>query len=362
MPPYALTECMSPPSLDRTFPLILVLVETSWEKLERVTFELLADARKLAASVKGRVALALLAAPGRSSQLIAELTAQAEEPIHLVEHEAFGNFSTENYLAGLSRIGQTLQPNVVFLAATANGRDIAPRLAARHNCAYFPHCLMVKASLGGTMDITRITHGGRVHVQTRWPIKSPSILSMKPGVADVPAIAPKSAAAAPFLTRYSIELPPGKARLQKRIPADPTTLDICEAERLVAGGRGVGSKENFAVVRDLAEALGASLAASRAAVDLGWVEYERQVGQTGKSVTPRLYFAAGISGASHHLMGMRDSEKIIAINIDRQAPIFGVAHFGVFGNLHEVLPKLTQRIRKGKSSVGLNLERSTAKL
>jgi electron transfer flavoprotein alpha subunit len=131
------------------------------------------------------------------------------------------------------------------------------------------------------------------------------------------------------------------------LPPDPRAQDLREAERIVAGGRGVGGSEGFAAVQDLADALHASVGASRVAVDLGWVPYERQVGQTGRTVTPQLYVAAGISGATHHLLGMRGSEKIVAVNTDRRAPIFSVAHFGVVGNLHELLPALARRIREG---------------
>jgi electron transfer flavoprotein alpha subunit len=120
----------------------------------------------------------------------------------------------------------------------------------------------------------------------------------------------------------------------------------------VSGGRGVGGPEGFAHVEELAEALHASVGASRVAVDLGWIPYERQVGQTGKTVAPELYVAAGISGASHHLMGMRGSEKIVAVNSDRKAPIFSVAHFGIVGDLHELLPRLARKIRESSGPAG----------
>jgi electron transfer flavoprotein alpha subunit len=145
--------------------------------------------------------------------------------------------------------------------------------------------------------------------------------------------------------RHEVEIRPGRVRVVERIAPDPRTQDIREAGRVVSGGRGVGSKEGFAVIRELADALGAAVAASRAAVDLGWIEFSRQVGQTGKTVAPKLYVAVGISGASHHLMGMRGSEKIVAVNADKDAPIFAASHFGVVGDLHRVLPPLTRRIR-----------------
>ncbi len=328
-------------------PLIVVLAETSWGKLERVTLELLSDARKLAVSRKGRVELLLLSAQEQTASLLGDLAGTLREPVHLVEHAELAEFTTESYLSALVQVLQGLRPNVLLMAATANGRGLGPRLATRLGYAYFPHCLLVKPLAGDKLEITRVTHSGRVHVLASWPAAEPAVLTMKPGVADL-APAEKTPRPELSVTRHEVALTPGKVKILRRIPADPRTLDIREAERLVSGGRGVGGKEGFNVMRSLAEALGASLAASRAAVDLGWIEYDRQVGQTGKAVTPRLYLAAGISGASHHLMGMRESEKIVALNVDRKAPIFSVAHFGVLGDLHAVVPRLTERILQGR--------------
>ncbi len=331
-------------------PLILVLVESCWGKLERVSLELLSDARKLAISLKGRVELVMLSAKENSTVILGDLEGIAREPIHLIEDDGFAEFSTELYLGGLVPIVQQLSPKVLFMAATANGRGLGPRLAARLGCAYFPHCLLVKSMSGGKLELTRVTHGGRVHVLANWPAEEAAILTMRPGVADLPA-PDKGPRVELSIQRHTPLLPRGRTKVRQRVPADPKTLDIRDAERLVAGGRGVGGKQAFDVLRSLAEALGASLAASRAAVDLGWIEYERQVGQTGKAVTPRLYLAAGISGASHHLMGMRGSEKIVALNVDSKAPIFSVAHFGVLGDLHAVVPRLTERILAAKKSM-----------
>jgi electron transfer flavoprotein alpha subunit len=343
----------------QTPPLVLVLVESVWGKSERVSLELLSDARTLATSLKGRVELLLLCAKEQSAGLLSDLDGIVREPIHLLENDGFAEFSAELYLAGLVQLMQQLQPKVLFMAATANGRSLGPRLAARLGSTYFPHCLLVKSITGGRLEVTRVTHGGRVHVVANWPADESAILTMRPGVADV-AVADKAPRGAIAITRHGVSLPAAKVKVRRRIPADPKTLDIRDAERLVSGGRGVGGKQAFDLLRSLAEALGASLAASRAAVDLGWIEYDRQVGQTGKLVTPRLYLAAGISGASHHLMGMRGSEKIVALNIDRKAPIFALAHFGVLGDLHAVVPRLTERILQGKKTVAVGSD-TTAK-
>lgn len=325
-------------------PIIAVLAEIRWGKVERLTYELLSDARKLAASLRGRVELVLLGSHRNVPSILEELTPHVAETVHLVEDDALEEFSTEGYVTGLGAALSSISPVILFIGATANGRDFGPRLAARSQYAYFPHCLSIKSLAGNSVEITRVTHGGRVHVLASWGLDKPFIVTMKPGVADVVAL-PVRKSAELVVHRHSAKVSTAKVSVKARIPADPGTQDIRDAERLVAGGRGLGSKDGFAVIRETADALGAAVAASRAVVDLGWIEYARQVGQTGKSVTPKLYLAAGISGASHHLMGMRDSQKIVALNLDRQAPIFSVAHLGIVGDLHQVLPRLTGRIK-----------------
>jgi electron transfer flavoprotein alpha subunit len=331
-----------------TRPLILVLAESSWGHIEGVTFELLGDARRLAPALRGCVEIVLLTSPASSKVALRELQPMVQERVHLVEHPLLEDYSTSVWLHALEMLLPGLRPSLIMLGATANGRDLGPRLAARLGMGYLPHCLLIKAGAGRRLDITRVSHGGRVHVQSGWPSETPLIITMRPGVAD--AVSSRKSSGDLTVERHAMEeLQPGGVRVIERLPADPRTQDIREAERVVSGGRGVGGPEGFALVQELADALNAAVGASRVAVDLGWIEYARQVGQTGRTVTPRLYVAVGISGASHHLMGMRGSEKIVAINVDRQAPIFAVSHFGAVGDLHQVLPSLTQRLRQDKA-------------
>ena len=328
-------------------PLILVLAESFWGHIQKVTFELLGDARKLALSIKGRAEVALLTSPLKSEGAVRELRPYLQERLHLVEHSLLENYSTDTHLCALEVLLNRLRPRIVMLGATANGRDLGPRLAARMGMGYAPHSLLIRSGTAGRLDITRISHGGRVHVQSAWPMETPLIITMKPGVADAVATHPSPREL--NVERHTVDVRKNRVRAIEPIPADPKTQDIREAERVVSGGRGVGGPEGFAVIRELAYALHAAVGASRVAVDLGWIEYARQVGQTGKAVAPQLYVAVGISGASHHLMGMRSSDKIVAVNTDRQAPIFAVSHFGVLGDLHKVLPQLSDRIRQHKA-------------
>jgi electron transfer flavoprotein alpha subunit len=329
--------------------LILVLADCNHGQVQKVTFEILSDARKIAAEIKGHVEVVLLTSPARSAGAERELRPYLREKLHIVEHPLLENYSTETYLEGLQTLSDIRAPRLLMLGATANGRDLGPRLAARFGMGYVPNCLTIKGSSGGKLDLTRVSHGGRVHVQSSWSDDAPLIITMRPGVADLP---PKSDhPPAPVVARHRPVIHPGRVRSLEYRPADPKTQDLREAEAIVAGGHGVGGPEGFALIQGLADALGAAVGASRVAVDLGWIEYPRQVGQTGKTVAPKLYVAVGISGASHHLMGMRGSEKVIAVNTDKKAPIFTVSHFGVVGDLHELIPRLTKLIRKHKSDV-----------
>jgi len=327
-------------------PLIVVIAESSWGHVERVTFELLADARRLALVLRGYVEIALLASPANGDAALHELHAFVDERVHLLEHPLLEDYSTSVYLQALQALFSGLRPFLVMLGATANGRDLGPRLAARLGVGYLPHCLLIKGGAGRRLEISRVSHGGRVHVQSSWSTETPLIVTMRPGVADVASR--RELPGDLIVERHEVELRPGRVSVIERLPADPRTQDIREAECVVSGGRGVGGAEGFAMLRELADVLNAAIGASRVAVDLGWVEHARQVGQTGKTVAPRLYVAAGISGASHHLMGMRGSDKIVAVNVHRQAPIFAVSHFGVVGDLHQVLPRLTERLRRDK--------------
>jgi electron transfer flavoprotein alpha subunit len=328
---------------------VWVLAECALGHVQKVTFELLGDARKLAALRKTPVETVLLCDPGQTARLVEELRPYEPGRVHALEHPALSSYTTDAFLLVLEPLIRAASPALVFAPATANGRDLAPRLAARAGMGFFPNCLTLRPAGGDRLEITRVTHGGGVHVQSAWLAEVPGpplLVTMKPGVAD--AAPPNAAAPPPEIARHAQAIPEDRIRVRvlEHVPADPRVQDLREAERIVSGGRGVGGPEGFAVIQDLADALHAAVGASRVAVDLGWAPYERQVGQTGKTVAPQLYVAAGISGASHHLMGMRGSEKIVAINSDRKAPIFSVAHFGVVGDLRELLPALARRIRK----------------
>lgn len=324
-------------------PLVLVAGQCHQGSLEPVTLELLNDARKLSRPLKARVELVLMGSATTLESVKPELSQYVNETVHWLEHDTLDKPTPDAALHVLAEAVRSQQPTVLMVGATTKGREVAPRLAARLGMGYVPHALTLKAARG-KLTVTRVSHGGRAHQQAVWPLEQPLVLTMKPGVGEPPAAL--ETPAEPEVVRSTPDVPEGQTRVLEVIPPDPKTQDITEAERIVAGGRGVGSAEGFRVIEALADALHASVGASRVVTDLGWISRERQVGQTGKTVTPELYVAVGISGASHHLAGMKGSEKIVAVNTDPEAPIFSVSHFGTVGDLHEVLPRVTQLIRE----------------
>ncbi len=332
---------------------VVVLVLGHRNKVDTVSFELLSDARTIALEIRRQVEVIVLVSPVHRESTVAVLQPYLQERLHIVEHPQFEEYSTETWLQGLTKILQGMKPSILMLPATANGRDLGPRLAVRLGMGYWPNCLLLLGDEMGQLQMTRVSHGGQVHVQAGWSVfKRPLVVTMRPAVAQVPE--KQDSPGGVEVTTHRPEITEDRVRVLQYLPADPKTQDVREADRIVAGGRGVGSKEGFKLIEDLADVLHAAVGASRAAVDSGWIEYTRQVGQTGRTVAPRLYIAAGISGASHHVLGMNKSDVIVAINKDKNAPIFSICHFGAVADLHELLPLLTRRIREHQRRRNLN--------
>jgi electron transfer flavoprotein alpha subunit len=281
---------------------------------------------------------------GSQTESLAQAAAARDvDRIYRVEEPRLADYDSQIYTAALVDLYRQQPAGLILFSATANGMDLAPRLAAVLGLAYYADCIQVKAAPQGGLRYTHPTHQEKIYTTYATAQGASAVASLRPGVIGVDK--PRSVRT-PQQTVFNPDLSEdrGQVKLVQRIPGDPKLVDLSTADKIVSGGRGVGSAQDWKLIEDLADALGASVGASRVAVDLGYAARSRLVGQTGKSVHPRLYFAAGISGVFHHL-GAIDAENLIAINTDRSAPIFKRAGLGVVSDLHTVIPALLRRLR-----------------
>lgn len=288
--------------------------------------ELLGDARELADRVHAKVIALTFGDTERAAQLIAH----GADLVTTAPHGQTG----PNHRLSVSQLWQQRhQSRLTFLGATGDDRALAAKLAARGGIRLIAPVLSV-ALRDRQWNITALHADGRRARQMFVDRTDPVLVTMRPGVAQ--SMAP-DANRRGTIESIEIESQPETQRVAERLPADPATTDIVHLPRLVSGGRGLGGPDGFELLRKVAERLDAGIAASRMAVDLGWIERHRQVGQTGKTVRPELYLACGISGASHHREGMSDSRHVIALNRDAAAPIFQLAHLGLVADWRETL-------------------------
>nr|BBH95558.1 electron transfer flavoprotein subunit alpha [Thermogemmatispora argillosa] len=272
------------------------------------------------------------------------------ERLYILEHPALERYTTESYVAALSWLIRERTPTLIVTSATANGQDWAPRLAAQLGLPFVARCLGFSLEQNALLSL-RALYGGRAYVQTRTRLqRRPALVTFAPGTRGTPP-ASSSQQRRPLpekiLYRPSLPVEEQRSRLQHIGIEAPAAeeVELEAAEKIVAGGRGVG-REGFAEIATFARLVGAAVGASRVATDRGWIEPERQIGATGKSVSPRLYIACGISGAAQHTSGIREAQTIIAINPDRNAPIFALADLGLLGDAREILRRAIQLLQE----------------
>ena len=326
---------------------VFVFAEQREGVIQSVAFELLGKARDLA-DVLGEKVVALLLGSGIKDQAQSLIEFGADEVI-VVDTPELKDYLSEQYSQVMYQIIEERKPNIVLYGATTIGRDMAPRLASRLKAGLTADCTKLEIQTGddGQQDLhsTRPAFGGNLMATIVCPNTRPQMSTVRPGVMQkMERQAGRQGVVTDFVPKF--DTAKFKVKLVETIKADKSIADISEAKILVSGGRGVHNKEGFDKLQALADVLGGQVASSRAMVDNGVMPHECQVGQTGKTVRPNLYMACGISGAIQHLAGMEESDFIIAINKDKFAPIFSVADLGIVGDLHKIVPMLTERLKK----------------
>ena len=341
---------------------VFVFAQQVDNKVSSIAYELLGKAKELAESLETKEVTAVLIGSDVKS-LADSLAEYGADKVIVVDDPALKEYRTEPYAHALSSVINEFKPEIVLVGATAIGRDLGPTVSARVETGLTADCTVLNIGdfplqpipgkedeqLHGQLLMTRPAFGGNTIATIACPDNRPQMATVRPGVMQ--KITPNKGAKAEV-----VEFNPGFTEnnryvtIKEVVKAVSDVKDIMDAKILVSGGRGVGSPENFKILEDLAEALGGQVSCSRAVVDAGWKPKDMQVGQTGKTVRPNLYVAVGISGAIQHVAGMEESDVIVAINKDEDAPIFDVADYGVVGDLNKIVPKLTEEIKAAKAA------------
>lgn len=327
---------------------IWIVAEHRDGELREVTLEMLREGRRLADKAGVKLCTVLLGNNVRSMTDI--LGRYGSDRVYLAEHPGLGQYSTDGYAGVLNDLVQSNEPLLVMIGATPYGKDLAPCLAARLKVGLLSDCVMLKINDEGAIEGTRPAYSGKVYSSVS-SLGKLCVATIRPGVIGVDK--PKDSGRAEVMeVQPNINPKSIRTKVVGFIKADPANVDLTESELIISGGRGLGSQEEWQLIEKLAQVLGGSVGGSRIAMDSGWTSRERMVGQTGRTVAPRCYIAAGISGASAHINGIKDSKLIIAINQDRTAPIFKVADMGVVGDLHQILPRLIEQIAGKANEAG----------
>lgn len=324
-----------------------VIAEQENGQLMNVTFELLGAAKELCAKLEEKCCAVLVTAA--AGELPQQLIAAGADVVYVIEDAKYADYDTELYTDAICQLSKKYAPASIMFGATDDGRDLAPRVAARLHTGLCADCTALDVTDDKLVAWTRPALGGNICATIICDVNRPQMGTVRPKVfkpaeldntrtGEVIAFTPEAGAVS------RVEL------VKKEALSSENAVKIDEADMIAAGGRGFGSKENFDVLEQLAALFeNSAVAGTRAAIDEGWLTHSQQVGQSGKSVTPHIYFACGISGAIQHLSGMKDSDIIIAINKDAEAPIFTVAHYGIVGDVNVILPKLIEKIKAYKA-------------
>ncbi len=317
---------------------ILVIAETTGDELRPAALETVTAALHLAASTGAQVVAGIAGSSPRAA--VAAVTSTGVSKVLVMDDPSLASFTTDGAIAAAEALIAAADPSFVLIPGTTSGRDYAPRLAARLGAATATDVVALSID-GDALSAVRPVYGGKLLTGVTLPESSLGILTIRPGSFEKAEQTSESAPHEPV----AFTPPPSRVRVEGLVDEVLAgSARLAEAEVVIAGGRGVKEQQNFALVEQLAEALGGVVGATRAVTDLGWRPHNEQVGQTGHTISPRLYVAVGISGAAQHVVGIQGSEFIVAINRDPDAPIFKLASFGIVGDLFEVVPAIVDEL------------------
>jgi len=325
---------------------VWVFVEQTEGEVARVSWELIGKGRELADALG--VKLSALVIGERVEGVCYDAFCYGADQAYLVDAAVFRHYRTEAYLKAVCQLIGAYQPEIVLMGATGLGRDLAGAVATVVGTGLTADCTGLGIDAKRNLMQTRPAFGGNIMATIMCDKFRPQMATVRPHVMQMPERVEGKTGTIIAVTCQVREADMLTKVLEIISDRNKDRVDVAGAEFIVSGGRGMMGKENFAMLHELAEELGGVVGASRSAVDAGWMPHERQVGQTGKTVRPKIYIACGISGAIQHLVGMQDSDLVIAINRDMDAPIFEVAHYGIVGDLFQIVPALTERLRSQK--------------
>ncbi|ERM91730.1 electron transfer flavoprotein subunit alpha [Caldanaerobacter subterraneus subsp. yonseiensis KB-1] len=324
---------------------IWVFVEQREQKLMNVSLEILGEARRLA-DKKGVKACAVLVGY-EVKGLAEELIKYGADVVYVIDHPLLKNYTTDAYTKVICDLANSLKPEVILYGATYIGRDLAPRIAARMRTGLTADCTALDIDENGLLLQIRPAFGGNLIATIICPERRPQMATIRPGVMKK-ALMDEGRRGEVIEIKPVIEEKDIRTEIISIIKEARQKVNLEEADIIVSGGRGIGGPEGFKLIEELAEVLGGVVGASRAAVEAGWISSDHQVGQTGKTVRPKLYIACGISGAIQHIAGMGGAKTIVAINKNPDAPIFKIADYGIVGDLFKVIPALIEEIKEAK--------------
>lgn len=321
---------------------VTVFCEQREQIISKVSFELIGKGRSIADEI-GQQLTAVILGSGIEDKCESLIHFGADKVIY-VDRKELELYTTESYTQALTKILNDTKPEIVLIGATSIGRDLAPRVSSRLSTGLTADCTTLEIGENNELLMTRPAFGGNIMATIVCPDHRPQMSTVRAGVMTM---LEKDETRTGSIEEVDIEFTDAihRVKILEVVKEEKEEESITEASILVSGGRGVGSKENFETLKDVAELLNGTVSASRAVIDAGWFDHSRQVGQTGTTVRPNIYLACGISGAIQHVAGMEESDYIIAINKDSEAPIFDVADYGIVGDVNKVLPALMEELK-----------------